>query len=204
MSSRFIADRQARADAAAIYAFDGELARAPHASTNPIVCEMRLAWWSEALDEIFEGRAVRRHPIAEALAEAVMRRGLARGPLDALIDARDRELDPRPFSPEEARAWALGTGGQTAEIVAGMLDPDRGAAPARSAGGAWALGRRLGVQTELGLELMSLRDQARDDVRRLSAKAFPAVAHAALAGRASDTEFGRRLRVTWAVLRGRI
>jgi 15-cis-phytoene synthase len=71
LSSRFIADPLRRADVVAIYAFDHELARAPKVASNPILGEIRLTWWGEALDEIYEGREVRRHPTAQALARAV-------------------------------------------------------------------------------------------------------------------------------------
>jgi phytoene synthase len=43
---------------------------------------------------------------------------------------------------------------------------------------------------------------ARAGARSLSAAAFPAVAHAVLAARAGS-ELTRRLRLTWAVARGR-
>jgi len=142
ISSRFIADPQARADVVALYAFDHELARAPRASSNPLIGEIRLTWWREALDEIFEGRPVRRHPTAEALADVVARRGLARAPLEALIDARYRELDAEPMGEAEALAWARDTGGLAAELAATILDPATDVEAARAAGSAWALGRR--------------------------------------------------------------
>src|SRR5215470_6718194 len=85
LSSRFIADPAARADVVALYAFDHELARAPKVASNALMGEIRLTWWREALDEIFEGRPVRRHPIAEALADVVARRRLERAPLEAMI-----------------------------------------------------------------------------------------------------------------------
>ncbi|HQP20762.1 MAG TPA: squalene/phytoene synthase family protein, partial [Phenylobacterium sp.] len=50
LSSRFIAEPQARADAVAVYAFDYELARAPKVATNPLIGEIRLTWWREVLD----------------------------------------------------------------------------------------------------------------------------------------------------------
>jgi phytoene synthase len=71
LSSRFIGQAAARADVIALYAFDYELARAPRVASNALLGEMRLTWWREALDEIFEGRAVRQHPAAQALAAAV-------------------------------------------------------------------------------------------------------------------------------------
>jgi phytoene synthase len=204
ISSRFIHDPATRADVVALYAFDHELARAPRVSSNPLIGEIRLIWWREALDEIFEGRPVRRHPTVEALAAVVKRCALAREPLEALIAARYRELDASPLTAEEALDWARGSGGGMAVIVAGLLDPDRPAEPAREAGAAWALGRRLAKAPELTPVFQDARRRAAREVRRLAPRAFPAVAHAALAGDGGGGEFARRLRVTWAVARGRI
>ena len=79
LASRFIADSQARADVVALYAFDHELERVAKVTSQPLVGEMRLTWWADAIAEMFEGRAVRRHPVALALAEAVARHSLPRG-----------------------------------------------------------------------------------------------------------------------------
>ena len=195
LSSRFIADPQARADVLALYAYDHELARAPRAASNPLLGEIRLTWWREALDEAFEGRPVRRHPTALALAAAVRRRGLPRGPLEAMIDARYRELDPSPMQADEALQWARGTAGTAAELAIQALDPAAEAGLGEAAGAFWALARRGGAPA-------GLRDEARAKARRLRPAAFPAVAHAALP--VGGSELGKRLRLTWAVARGRI
>ncbi len=139
------------------------------------MAEIRLTWWSEVLDEIYDGRPVRRHPTAQALAEAVRRRDLPRDPLDAALDAWSggREAD---------------AAGAIAEAAALALDPAVDRAAARTAGRAWRAG---------------LDAAARAASRSVSADAFPAVAHAALHGR-SGGELSRRLRLTGAVLRGRI
>ena len=42
----------------AVYAFDYELARAPKVASNALMGEIRLTWWREVLDEVFEGRPV--------------------------------------------------------------------------------------------------------------------------------------------------
>jgi phytoene synthase len=133
LSSRFIADPATREDVLAIYAFDHELARAPRIASNPLMGEIRLTWWREALDEIFQNRPVRHHPTAQALAEVVQRHGLAREPLEAMIDARYRELDATPMSENELLDWARDTGGLAAQIAAQILDP-------RSAGRGRGLG----------------------------------------------------------------
>jgi phytoene synthase len=200
ISSRFIVEAEKRADVIALYAFDHELARAPKVSTNPLIGEIRLTWWREALDEIFEGRPVRRHPTAQALAAAVERRDLAREPLERLIEARYRELDPQPMDEAEAVMWARETGGLMAEIVASILDPGGDASRAVAAGATWSLGLRDPSTTQFRLN----RIAGRLGTRGLSPAAFPAVAHAALAGRRGGSELGKRLRVTLAVALGRI
>jgi 15-cis-phytoene synthase len=175
LSSRFIPDPQARADVVTLYGFDGELARAGRVTSQPLLAEIRLTWWREALDEIYEGRAVRRHPTAQAMGEVVARRRLPRDPLERTVDAWITD-DPA------AAAGAM------AEVAALLLDPAVDREAANAAGRAW----RAGVDPI-----------ARRAARRLSAAAFPAVAHAALHGR-GDGELARRMRVTWAVLRGRL
>ena len=198
LSSRFIGDAERRADVIAIYAYDHELARAPKVASNPLLGEIRLTWWREALDEIYEGRPVRHHPTAQALAEAVNRHALPRDWLELMIDGRYRELDATPMAADERLAWARETAGQAAEIAARILDPSAPAGRAASGGAVWALGR-----TELSLVDVHAA-AARADAQALSAAAFPAVAHAALVLSPAGSEFGKRLRLTWAVARGRI
>lgn len=197
LSSRFIADAGRRADVIALYAYDHELARAPKVASNPLLGEIRLTWWREVLDEVYEGRHVRHHPTAQALAAVIKRRDLPREPLEAMIDARYRELDATPMSDEEAVEWARGAAGAAAELAARILDPQANAPQAVPAGAAWALDRRGSAAT--AGELAAARAAAKG----LSAAAFPAVAHAALVGR-KESEFRKRITLTWAVARGRI
>jgi len=199
LSSRFVGDAALRADVIAIYAYDHELARAPKVASNSLLGEIRLTWWREMLDEAYEGRHVRHHPTAQALADVIARRQLPREPLEAMIDARYRELDATPMTDAEALEWARGTAGEAARVVARILDPNADSARAVLPGATWALGRRplpalAAVQAAV----------ARRDARALSAAAFPAVAHAALVLHPARSELGRRLRLTLSVARGRI
>jgi 15-cis-phytoene synthase len=208
LSSRFIADAAARADVIALYAFDYQLARAPKVASNPLLGEIRLTWWREALDEIFEGRPVRKHPTALALAQAVRRRALPRQPLEAMIDARYRELDAEPMTLEEALAWARGTGGNAAVAAALVLDPAADVARAAAGGEAWAIGRLMGTAGLAGDEARAALADALERTRGLSVSAFPAVAHARLArerarGRRPG-DLGARLRIFLAALTGRV
>jgi phytoene synthase len=204
LSSRFIGQPELRADVVALYAFDNELARAPRVASNSLLGEVRLTWWREALDEIFQGRPVRQHPAALALARAVGRRGLPRDLLETLIDARYRELDATPMDETEALDWARDTGGVVAQLAAGVLDPATEAKMALAGGSAWALGKRLADAPDLKPTFLKVIHAARSASQSLSVAAFPAVAHAALAGRPTSNDFARRLRLTIAVARGRI
>jgi phytoene synthase len=203
LSSRFIADPALRADVIAVYAYDHELARAPKVASNSLLGEIRLTWWREMLDEAYEGRPVRRHPTAQALAAAIARHALAREPLEAMIDARYRELDATPMRAQEALAWARDTAGRAAETAAAILAPGADAGPARAGGTAWALGRRAAADPKLSKVAERAVKGARAAARKLHPAAFPAIAHVALIGRRRGPMLDR-LRITLAVARGRI
>ena len=208
LSSRFAAGAGHRQALVAIYAFDNELARAPRAASKPLVAEMRLAWWREVLEEIRAGGAVRRHPVAQALAVAAREHGLDGTLLETLVDARLRELDPRPMRLEEALEWADGTGGACARLASTVLDPGSDPEAAAAGGSAWSIGRLIltaGLAPEAAEDALRTRLAA---ARGVSAPAFPAIAHAALArsrarGRRASP-LGDRLRLMRAVLAGRV
>ena len=54
-----------------LYAFNLEVARAPWVTQEPLIAEMRLQWWADALDEIAGGGPVRRHEVTEPLAKVL-------------------------------------------------------------------------------------------------------------------------------------
>ncbi len=211
LASRFIADPLARADVVALYAFDRELARAPRIASSALVAEIRLTWWSEALDEIYGGARVRGHPVAQALEIAVGRRGLPRETLQGMIDARIESLDQAAFAEPEAMDWADKVGGAASMAAAEILEA--GASPhTRLAGRLWG----LKLLTESGAVsravvapwIRSTWPRARQAARGMSAAAFPAIAHVPLVRPWSrgvgDSPTMTRLRLLWAVTTGRI
>lgn len=183
LATRFIGDAQARADVVAVYAFDHELSRVARVTSQALLGEIRLTWWSDAVTEIYEGRAARRHPVTLALADAVARHGLARIDLDAMIDARLPELDGQPA--DELRIATAAMRLTTTILGANGADIDAAA---------WAWGNRLPATLE----------KANLDLANLPARAFPAVAYATLVREGWGAPIGKRLRLAWAVLRGRL
>ena len=95
------APEAARPHLFALYAFNAEIARIRSVVTQPILGEMRLQWWIDALDflEGAEPRGdLRAHPVADALLATVESRGLPRQVLLDALDARRFDLydDPAP------------------------------------------------------------------------------------------------------------
>jgi phytoene synthase len=216
LASRFVTDADRRADVIAIYALNYELARIPDTVSQPMLGEIRMAWWREALDEIVEGRPARRHPAADALALAVDRRSLSRPILDAMIDARERDLNPAPLSPLEVEPYLRATAGGVMALVAQALAPGVEAGLLQPAALAWGIaGLRRLERLPPEWSDADVRDQvdaalkvARESLRALPPDAFPAVAYAGLAlayaaGR-QPGELIRRLILLRAVLTGRI
>jgi phytoene synthase len=220
LASRFIADLGARADVIALYAFDHVLARVPFQVSEPLMGEIRLTWWREALDEIYGSGPVRTHPVALALTDAVRRWGLARAPLDALVEARFGDLEGEPFvNTEAALIYADQTAGALAQAAVQTLGGPANVQAARLAGRAYGLGllahrRAIGGRTRLpeDLDVTPLAAEALREagpgLKMLPLQAFPAIAYAALsrpyarAARMSMLE--KQLRLMWATASGRI
>src|ERR1700742_923172 len=186
LASRFIADLGRRADVMALYAFDHVLARVPHQVSEPLMGEIRLTWWNEVLDEIYGSGPVRAHPVALALADVARGRGLARSPLDAMVEARFGDLQPQPFADAGA---AVAYADQTAGVLAQAAVQALGAGPclpaAKLAGRAYGLSlmarrRAIGGQTRLpeGLDVRPLVQdalrQAASGLAALPMEVFPA------------------------------
>ncbi|HLY80259.1 MAG TPA: squalene/phytoene synthase family protein [Caulobacteraceae bacterium] len=185
LTSRFIAAERARTDVLALYAFDHELARARRAASTQLLAEIRLTWWREALDEIFTGGPVRRHPVAEAVAGAVQRHGLPRALLEAMIDGEIEALELERLDEAAAIAWADAVEGSLGALAARVLDPAVSGEASALAGRAWGLAllRRSGrVGDEIVRPLLaSAIDRARTAAAGLSVAAMPAALPARLA-----------------------
>jgi phytoene synthase len=112
-----LAPRSARADLIAIAALGGEIARVPSAVTEPMMGEIRLQWWRDAVKAAVAGEATG-HPVADAAGAALRRHGLAIDPIGEFTDAIGRRLSGEPPVDEEAlRSDLLRTEGTLFEIA---------------------------------------------------------------------------------------
>lgn len=83
-----------------LYAFNVEVSRAPWVTKEPMIAEMRLQWWRDAVEEIARGDPVRRHEVVTPLA-SFLTADQARA-LDDLIEARRWDIGSEAFEDEPA------------------------------------------------------------------------------------------------------
>lgn len=131
----------------ALLAFNIEVAKTRETVTEPLLGQIRLQWWREAIAEIYDGDqetgdAVRRHEVAIPLADAIRTHNLPRRAFDQLIDAREFDLtDQAPESLGTLMDYLDATAGglfHLAAILLGARDTPS-VSVARSVGRAWGL-----------------------------------------------------------------
>ena len=134
------APAQARPHLLALYAFNYEIAKTGESVSEPVLGQIRLQWWREAIEDVYAGRA-RAHEVVQPLAAAVAAHDLPRGLFEALIEAREKDLEDAPFAQEaELISYAEATSGHLMRLAARILGAgDRLDAAARDAGIAYAL-----------------------------------------------------------------
>jgi phytoene synthase len=96
-----------------LYAFNIEVSRAPWVTEEPMIAEMRLQWWRDALEEIAAGGPVRSHEVTQQLA-AVLDAQAAKA-LDRTVAVRRWDIYKDPF--EDAAHFADYLGATAAELM---------------------------------------------------------------------------------------
>ena len=221
----------ARAVLFPLYAFNLEVARAPWVTREPLLAEMRLQWWRDVIEGAGQGAPPPAHEIAGPLAALIRDGRLDPAPLDALIEARRRDAEPRPMRLAELRPYLEGTAGNLLWAAAQALGGTQREATIKI-GFAQGAALWLSALPELRTRGRGLADDRADAVRRLARDALAALAEAraarpgpaaalraatlaapvlraaladpeaVFAGRLAMPERQRRLRLIWAALRG--
>ncbi|WP_395712438.1 squalene/phytoene synthase family protein [Reyranella sp.] len=182
------APEPARSDLLALLAFDHELARTRTVTREPMLARIRLQWWREAVAEAAASGAPRAQPIVESLSETVRRHLLASERFEALIDAREEEIDG-PLDVVRA-------GNALADLELTVLGVDDAATrqAARAIGAAWLMGA--------GPERAALLAEARALRNTIDKAALP-ILLPALSLDGGMAPWRRPLAYWWAARRGR-
>jgi 15-cis-phytoene synthase len=149
--SALLAPRAARDDLIALAAFAGEIARVPVVTHEPLMGEIRLQWWRDALGVLERGEKTG-HPVADALGAAWMRHRLPKGLLEGTIDACTIGLYPEPIK-DDLALWSFLAKTEGAMFALGLRVLGRSDESAETA--AEAAGRAYGLARVL-LELPAL------------------------------------------------
>ena len=105
----------------ALYAFNLEIAKTAEVVSEPMLGQIRLQWWRESLEGIYAGRP-RAHEVVEPLARAVAAAGLEQADLEALIIAREFDLEGEPPADLAAlRSYAGATSGRLLQLALRVL-----------------------------------------------------------------------------------
>jgi len=132
-----------------LYAFDVELSRAAdparRSETGPMLAAIRVQWWRDMLAAAFEGSAAlpQGHEVAAPLFQLIREGRLPRAEAEALIEARECEIDAGPAA-ERFDAWGDARFGALTRAAAACLDAP---APEAAAPAGRALARAFGLRT---------------------------------------------------------
>ena len=131
------APTERRESLAAVWALDEVLGRIVATTSQPMVGQMRLTWWHNALN-LLTSEARQGEPVLDALARQPIADGAVAGAdLAVLVKGWEHMLDPLPLDSDALDAYAKARGGQLFTISGRILG--RTLADLADAGTGWAL-----------------------------------------------------------------
>jgi 15-cis-phytoene synthase len=119
---------------AALWALDVALGQVVRTTREPMVGQMRLAWWHERLSALDMGERLA-EPVLTGLATHVLHHDVSGAAMAGLIDGWEILLDPPPLGSEAMAQYGRERGGRLFASTARLLGSDVDEA----AGARWAL-----------------------------------------------------------------
>ncbi len=130
------APREHRGGLAALWALDEMLGAILRSGRDPMVTQLRLTWWHEALCRLDQAPPPAQ-PLLKQLGRDVLPSGVTGAALAAMIDGWEVLVDPDPISDNALVDYAYARGGGLFAAAGVMLGSMRD--PVRLAGQGWAL-----------------------------------------------------------------
>lgn len=127
---------QARPGLAALMLLDETLGGLVRAAREPIVAQMRLTWWHDALGKLDDAKPPAQ-PVLTAIAEMVGRHGVTGASLTPMIDGWEALLD-EPIDADAVRRHAELRGGTLFAACGAVLGEVARSMPLADAGAGWA------------------------------------------------------------------
>ncbi|WP_417463700.1 phytoene/squalene synthase family protein [Kordiimonas sp.] len=155
--SALFAPSQHQADLWALYAFNQEVAKTRESVSEPMIGEIRLQWWREALEGIRAGTP-REHPVVQALADIDNIKQISPN-LQEVIDGRAQDLYGEGDASFDAlKTYAEQTGGALSVAGGLILAPQADQETLKAlhaSGSAWAM---LGIIRALPFQLNDTKE----------------------------------------------
>ncbi len=157
---------EVREDLFALYAFNHEVAKIREAVSEPMLGEIRLEWWREAMDGIEEGNP-RNHEVVLPLHDACQKHALSKENFLKVIDARTADIyDENPKTIQEFEDYLGATSGNLMKIAAYIIGErdDHVLTMAYDLGLVWGLiGTLRTIRYHISLNKLSLPQDLMDE-----------------------------------------
>lgn len=133
--STFFAPDDARPHLVALYAFNAEVVRVRDAVSDPTIGLIRLQWWRDTVEGLYDGGSGGGHPVADALGAAIAAGGLPKQALLDLVTAHEFDLyQDRMPGVTELEAYLGEAWSRLIMMAAMILDRDAAAKASDAAG----------------------------------------------------------------------
>lgn len=182
LACAFIPDAGKRAEVLSLFAFLETLREIPERVSDPLMGEIRLRWWYEAIEEIAAKKTPRYHPLTGVLQALIAQHELKPQNFYDLIEGQMPLLDKGALTTKDAMAVADRGEGIVLRLAARILGAESGglADAARLIGMAQIMGTR-GISDAGVTELAHLKREAARAVKALPVELTPLALPATLA-----------------------
>ncbi len=182
LACAFIPDADKRAEVLSLFAFLETLREIPERVSDPLMGEIRLRWWYEAIEEIAAKKTPRYHPLTGVLQKLMMQYELVAQDFYDLIEGQMPLLDKGALTTKDALTVADRGEGIVLRLAARVLgtEGDGLMDAARLIGMAQIMGTR-GISDAGAMELTHLRREAVKSVKALPVDLMPLALPATLA-----------------------
>ena len=208
LACAFIPDAEKRAEVLSLFAFLETLREVPERTTDPLMGEIRLRWWYEAIEEIEQKRPVRYHPLTEALKALIGRYDLPPKDLLDMIEGQMPLLDKGALTIKDALGVVDRGEGNLLRLSAQVLGETTDLTDAARLYGLAQIKAKRDLSDAGDTELAHLKREAGKAAKGLPTALMPLALPASLAadywqGRAPGP-LAKRLRLFWSFVTGRI
>ena len=208
LACAFIPDAEKRAEVLSLFAFLETLREVPERTTDPLMGEIRLRWWYEAIEEIEQKRPVRYHPLTEALKALIGRYDLPPKDLLDMIEGQMPLLDKGALTIKDALGVVDRGEGHLFHMAAKVLGEDRALTDIARLHGMTQIKATRGLNDAGDMEFAHLKREAQKAARALPTSLMPLALPSSLAATywhgGKPGPLAKRFRLVWSFITGRI